>query len=438
MFSGHPFARAVRYGGGLLLLFCLLGSAHAQVITLKPARDCRGPGCSDKYPSPTGLDSKKQRRIITFTPRQFKRFRSRRSTGGLPPGYATGHRNLDGVRSRAQERLLQGANGWRTQGNTPFPFLRGRNTCKSYKVKHRNLGSVCLPRRRIRHRDLNTVCQPRMRIRHRSMENVCQPRLKIRHRDLNTVCQPRLKIRHRDLNTVCQPRLKIRHRDLNTVCQPRLKIRHRDLNTVCYPKYRMCHKDFDRYTCTDLTICHTPLHKYKVMCDPNIRAPTSNMERVAKDIKRWFTNQRKYCKINAVYSGVGAGQLIMTEQYGTAQVVDFVMGNRTQYFYRWGQDSTTHYCMTRDVRVVKRLVVRIPKRGRWRTWDGRPRIKTIKLSEEETKRIMIRHLVMRNKLFQLLRMYPEERENLQALRLKYSLPDMPRMPVYGPTEFFSD
>jgi hypothetical protein len=306
------------------------------------------------------------------------------------------------------------------------------------QMRHQDLGTVCQPRYRKRsHKDLNRVCYPRHRVQHKDLNTVCQPKQRIRHKDLNRVCYPKRRMTHQDLNTVCQPqRPRIRHKDLNRVCYPDVKIRHKDLNTVCQARRRPIeHKDFEKYTCTKREICHVPLHEYKVMCDPKLQEPETDMERVASSVEEFFKNKRKHCKINAIPSGVSQGTFIETERYGMAIVQDFVIKKRTMKFYRWGPDSTKKRSVRKRIRTVSNLKVLVPKNQRWLTKNGKPNYKQITLDRRETKQVMLRNLVKRNKLNELVRMYPEERKNLEALKTRFGNPDDTLPPGYLPRTF---
>jgi hypothetical protein len=144
------------------------------------------------------------------------------------------------------------------------------------------------------------------------------------------------------------------------------------------------------------------------------------MERVGKDIKNFFTNHRRQCKLMNTYSGVGIGALVESERFGQVQVVDFVLRNRIYYRYRWDVDSTDVHRDKVKIKSVHRFVVNTPRHGRWRTVDGRPNVRRRRLSYEETKQIMLAHLIQRDQIAWLVRMYPEERENIEALRLQYA------------------
>ena len=101
--------------------------------------------------------------------------------------------------------------------------------------------------------------------------------------------------------------------------------------------------------------------------------------------------------LGARYSGVSQGNVVETS-YGPAVVEDYVV--------------------KKDIYYPTRIIVSIPK-SKPRDKKGEPRLKMIKLSKAETKEIMIRELVKRRKFIWLVRMYPEERRNLDNLKELY-------------------
>jgi len=139
------------------------------------------------------------------------------------------------------------------------------------------------------------------------------------------------------------------------------------------------------------------------------------------------------------YAGFGAGQVVQTENYELAVVEDFIIRKREQQFVRWDADSTRYRIDKVKTPVVERIVVRVPRRGRWRGLDGRLLSKKVKLSKQETKTLMLQALVQRNKLHWLVRMYPEEQPNLPVLVAKYAPPEgFPPARYMPPSLYFSD
>jgi hypothetical protein len=104
-----------------------------------------------------------------------------------------------------------------------------------------------------------------------------------------------------------------------------------------------------------------------------------------------------YCKLEDRYSGVAQGNVIETS-LGTAVVEDYVVKKGTYY--------------------PLNLIVSRPI-GDGRNDKGEKQLKYTKLSREETREIMIRELIVREKYIWLVRMYPEERPNLEKLKELY-------------------
>ncbi|MEM7036862.1 MAG: hypothetical protein AAF570_07785, partial [Bacteroidota bacterium] len=181
---------------------------------------------------------------------------------------------------------------------------------------------------------------------------------------------------------------------------PPVRIKHQDLSRKCYPMIVIKHKDMSKFSCTELRIRHTDLNKVKIPCDPNMRDHTTTMERIGKEVKYWFTRHKRFCKLEARYSGVSQGNVVETS-VGTAIVENYVVKKNLYY--------------------PVRIIVSIPK-DRPRTKKGDARLKYIKLTREETKEIMIRELIKRRKFIWLVRMYPEERKNLESLKQLYMNP----------------
>lgn len=142
--------------------------------------------------------------------------------------------------------------------------------------------------------------------------------------------------------------------------------------------------------------------------------------KVGHKIKELFTNKYKHCKINAVNSGIAVGQVIETQKYGMAVVQDFVIGKKKNHYFKFAdRELIKRKEITRKVSAVKNIVVKVPRNDKPRTKSGEPNFKKITLSRSESKEIIMRQLIQRQKLNLLVQMYPEERENIDALKLKY-------------------
>ena len=94
------------------------------------------------------------------------------------------------------------------------------------------------------------------------------------------------------------------------------------------------------------------------------------------------------------------GNVVETSK-GVAVVEDYVVKKGTYY----------------PVRIIVSTI-----QGLGRNEKGEAKLIMHKLSKEETKEIMIRELIKRQKYIWLVRMYPEERKNLESLKQLYGNP----------------
>lgn len=142
--------------------------------------------------------------------------------------------------------------------------------------------------------------------------------------------------------------------------------------------------------------------------------------KIAHSVKELFTNKQKHCKINAVNSGIAAGQVVQTEKYGKVVVSDFVIGKKKNSFYKFiDKEEKKRAPVTKKVSAVRNIVVKVPINEKPRKNNGEPHFKKVKLSRAESKEIIMQQLVQRKNLSLLVQMYPEERENIDALKIKY-------------------
>lgn len=263
----------------------------------------------------------------------------------------------------------------------------------------------------MRHKDLAQVCYPRLNVNHKDLSNNCYQRTKVKHMDVQSKCYPTPKVKHQNLSSACLPRYKVSHKSLSTVCyKPAVRITHQDLSLKCYPKIIIKHKDMSGLSCTELRMKHADLNKVKIPCDPNMRDHTTAMEKIGKEIKFQFTRHRLYCKLENRYSGVTQGNVVETTK-GLAVVEDYVVKKGTYY----------------PIRIVVSTI-----QGLGRNEKGEAKLNYHKLSKEETKEIMIRELIKRQKFIWLVRMYPEERKNLESLKQLYSPGKDPNTPSDTP------
>ncbi len=274
----------------------------------------------------------------------------------------------------------------------------------------------------IKHKQFDSVTMPRYKVTHRGLDGISPIRLKIKHQNLDFVAMPQYKQRRLNPQNFCYPKLVVPHRNLDNVCYPKLVIPHKQLDFACGERsFRVKHKQLDNVCYKSLKICHRPLGKYKVPCDPNIVQPKTNLERVGADLKYIFTNKKRFCKLNSIYSGVSAGQIVETEKYGKSIVTDYIVKNRLIQYVRYvNGDSTKIKVKYRKSPSIKHLVVLVPRdEKKLRKSNGDPNLKKVKLSQKETKEIMMKHLVEKKNFVWLIRMYPEEEQNLPELYAKY-------------------
>lgn len=146
------------------------------------------------------------------------------------------------------------------------------------------------------------------------------------------------------------------------------------------------------------------------------------------EVKSICTNKRRHCKIMPVYTGVTQGSVIQTTDYGRAFVKDYIIGKRKITYYRYQfapDDGKKKKKIVKKVKSVKKLVIWVERDQNLRKANGKANLKTVTLDEAETKKVMIEQLVRRRKFDWILLIYPEERQHIQELIYRYSLPDTP-------------
>lgn len=153
--------------------------------------------------------------------------------------------------------------------------------------------------------------------------------------------------------------------------------------------------------------------------------------------KSLFTSKRKFCKIARVYTGLSAGQMVETSQ-GKGTVENFIVRKKVYYFYRYANGKQQEKKrVKKKIPAVKQIVVKVPDESdggifsSFKNNDSRASLKKVRLSEEETKKLMIKHLVLRGKIRWLLMLYPEEKRNLQKHIQRYA-PTLPPEPNQVP------
>jgi hypothetical protein len=266
-----------------------------------------------------------------------------------------------------------------------------RDPKKQYR---KSVGSACLAGSQVRFsRNLDAACYAVQRPpRRRSLENKCYAQLRMSHRSLDRVCSNRPYVIH-----------------------------HRDVQTKCYPTMLIRHRSLDAYTCGGVTIKHRSPEQ--MSCATPENRDLSPLQKFAMKVKYHLSNNRRHCKITALYSGISAGEIVETNDNGTGVVVDYKIGRYATTFVRYnGKDSTKVKIERKYVPGIRRLFVMVVKDPNHpRDLNGMPLMRKVQLSEGETKALMLQSLVRRRRLEWLVRMYPEERQNLQELLEKYAV-----------------
>ncbi|MBX3102675.1 MAG: hypothetical protein KF690_09220 [Bacteroidetes bacterium] len=334
------------------------------------------------------------------------------------PGGAYARSPLRGVRHR-QDGLY---------ARTPLRGVRHRQDglyarMPLRSVRHRQDGLYAkMPLRRVRHQTIDGTACSRVRIRHHRLDGTACARVRIQHRNVDGTSCARLRVKHRQYDGTACARERVRHRNIDGTSCARLRIRHSNLDGMACNRARIRHRVLDGTTCARLKIHHTPVHKYRVPCDPSMRH-TTQWQKLAMDVEYLMRNHKKYCKLNNICSGVSAGQIVETQDYGTAVVADYIIGERIQRFVRYtSEDSTRRKVVVRKTKAVEQIVVIVNKRQELkRNARGEAKFKRVLLSQEESKAIMIDYLLKKDQLYWIIRMYPEEKKNLPELlaRSKY-------------------
>ncbi len=168
-------------------------------------------------------------------------------------------------------------------------------------------------------------------------------------------------------------------------------------------------------------------------CDPAQRQMAYDIDALGNGVRNTLINNKKFCKLNATYSGISAGQVVKSQKYGFGVVADVELGLKKTNFVRYkdpaaqqrsvaGQNERPPGRFVRQpnyVAGVKNLVIVVPNPNRKSKRDA---FKRVRLDPDETKEIMLASLVKRNRIDWIVRMYPEERENLLFLKQKYTPP----------------
>lgn len=186
----------------------------------------------------------------------------------------------------------------------------------------------------------------------------------------------------------------------------------------------------DKFACRPIRLPRHTVRFSAPPCDPNLRPVTTPEEQLGKAVRYLLTNHYKNCKVQSVVTPIGTGNVVATEQYGNAVVVDFVMGERVQQEALY-KANTSPSVIERKYKAVKQLVVQATEEKRMQlSGDGlrfesivvkNPKTKRYALSPTETKKIIARRLLQEGRTEDMLRLYPEERENLDVWQKEFNV-----------------
>lgn len=179
---------------------------------------------------------------------------------------------------------------------------------------------------------------------------------------------------------------------------------------------------------------HTPLKRYKVQCNPNLSAQTTFPERVADRLEVLLANNRRNCKIIDLFSDISAGEMIETDKYGKALVVDFQVKKRVfQYREYPNIYARKGKLIKRKYRAISNLTLKITDEDE-NFPNGKDGYYLVCLNREETKEVIIRNLIIKGKIERVSLVYPEERENIGIWRQKYGETTVAQLIDLGPQQ----
>lgn len=191
------------------------------------------------------------------------------------------------------------------------------------------------------------------------------------------------------------------------------------------PKWRKS----DNKTYARVRVKHRSLPANSV-CDPNLKVVTTPEKRLAKWVESLFIDNYKNCQFQNIITPIAAGNVIKTKDYGNAVVVNYILGDRIMQEALFKEDGKPQV-IERKYRGIKNIVIEITKEKRMAMIsDGvhfksintkNPKAQKIVLSLAETKSILIERLLLEGRSQDVLRLYPEERENMDELTKKFNL-----------------
>lgn len=197
-------------------------------------------------------------------------------------------------------------------------------------------------------------------------------------------------------------------------------------------RYKAACGNPDEFCYARVKIHHTPIQRYNVPCNPDNLKVTTNFERWGKILKDKLTFKRRNCKINPLFSNIGAGEIIETDKYGRALVVDFQVKKRVFEYIKYEDiyaEKGKH--VTRKIRAIRNITLKVTDEDPSFP-NGKKGYYLVCLNEAETKEVIIRNLIIKGRIDRLSLVYPEERENLDVWQEKYGSSTIANLNELGP------
>ncbi|MDX2062233.1 MAG: hypothetical protein SFY70_04175 [Bacteroidia bacterium] len=207
----------------------------------------------------------------------------------------------------------------------------------------------------------------------------------------------------------------------------------RKVAAFCQPKLTVKYTPLRRYrvACGPRPIKHTPLSRYAGQCNPNPR-PLTQVEKLGEELEQLFTFKRRNCDIIDLFSNIAAGEMVETDKYGKALVVDFKVRKRVFQYMKYPDPyALKGKKVTRKYRAIRNLTLKVTEEDPNFPHDKKGYY-LVCLNESETKEVIIRNLIVKGKIERLTMVYPEERENLGVWEAKYGTTTEAQLRKLGP------
>lgn len=274
----------------------------------------------------------------------------------------------------------------------------------------RDVGYSCTPNKRKSRSFRRYSCyeQP-IKFRLREYRYSCTPNKKKSHSFRRYSCyeQP-IKFRLKEYRYSCTPNKRKSHSFRRYSCyeQP-IKFRLKEYSYSCYTKLQKARR-FSRYTCYPITVPNNSCLLNQQECPIQFDKPT-RWQVVKHDVRNFFRNKHKHCKLMGRYTGLGKGNYITTSK-GEAIVANFKVKKKIDH----------------PIKIVVRLVPQDLSKIKYKK-HGKRKIKMKRkvIKKAETKRIMIREMTYRGRYDWILAAYPEESLKLVDFQAQYEGPPIP-------------